>query len=318
MDPRRTRRTVQDEPLLDVWGTSLCPALVLEHRRALSTFLHILIDDDNNDDDDNDVQAIRIPFRTGSTGQCRAHHVQHCAAPHHARGRDVGVYLLDRSLRRVSMVPSKEEGEVEVSSASRALDNTYPNASMATFISQLPRRSVPPPHPFFCSHAASRTTPGRIRALQELRTISDVIVASVVTTAIELVISWNHIGGVNNLDTAAQLIPLAISTAYLLRSLYLWVAGPPSESDPYTTGANTGASSRRGRSQSRREHRGSYFRSGRRDWSRRHRRQSHRSSRQYDGYSYNPPPMTAVPSTPHATYTQQFGPTAEADMPTYR
>lgn len=84
----------------------------------------------------------------------------------------------------------------------------------------------------------------RIYSLQQLRTISDVIVAAILTMAIELTISWNHIGGVDNLDTVAQLIPLVISAAYLLRSIYVWLLEPSPEfleyDDSYfLSGSNT-------------------------------------------------------------------------------
>lgn len=44
--------------------------------------------------------------------------------------------------------------------------------------------------------------------------------------AIELVISWNNISGVNDLSTAAQLIPLVISGVYVLRSVLAWLSEP--------------------------------------------------------------------------------------------
>lgn len=137
------------------------------------------------------------------------------------------------------------------------------------------------------------------------------IVASVVTTAVELIISWNHISGVNSLDTAAQLIPLAISAAYLFRGFYLWLseaASPsPDATDPYnTTGANTVAS-------------GSHWGGGdgRRQWTtRQQKRHSHRSSggHRYDGH-YMPEMTGAAPSVPYATYTQQYRPPTVAEAP---
>lgn len=72
-------------------------------------------------------------------------------------------------------------------------------------------------------------TTHRIETLQQLRTISDIIVAAIITTAVELAISWNNLRGVNDLSTAAQLIPSVISAAYLLRSIYVWIFEPPSE-----------------------------------------------------------------------------------------
>lgn len=125
-----------------------------------------------------------------------------------------------------------------------------------------------------------------------------------VTTAVELIISWNHISGVNNLDTAAQLIPVAISAAYLFRGFYVWLS-EAAATDPYnTTGTNTVAS-------------GSHWGGGgrqRRQWARQQRRHSHRgSSHHYDGHYM--PEMTAAPSVPYATYTQQYRPPTMADAP---
>lgn len=51
--------------------------------------------------------------------------------------------------------------------------------------------------------------------------------------AIELVISWNNISGVNDLDSAAQLIPPIISGAYFLRGIYVWMSEPPPEETHY-------------------------------------------------------------------------------------
>lgn len=73
-----------------------------------------------------------------------------------------------------------------------------------------------------------RVSQNRIESLQQFRTISDFMAAAIVTTAVELVISWNNISNVNDVDTAAQLIPAIISAAYFLRSIYLGA----SESSP--------------------------------------------------------------------------------------
>ncbi|KAI7780881.1 hypothetical protein LA080_015448 [Diaporthe eres] len=54
-------------------------------------------------------------------------------------------------------------------------------------------------------------TKNRILSLQHFQTICDLIVATTVTAAIELVISWNKITGANDLDSAAQLIPPVIT-----------------------------------------------------------------------------------------------------------
>ncbi|KAL1874811.1 hypothetical protein Daus18300_003352 [Diaporthe australafricana] len=47
------------------------------------------------------------------------------------------------------------------------------------------------------------------------QTICDLIVAAIITVAIELVIFWNKIKGANDLDSAAQLMPPVITGAYL-------------------------------------------------------------------------------------------------------
>lgn len=78
-----------------------------------------------------------------------------------------------------------------------------------------------------------RITQGRIETLQQFRTVSDFLVAATLTMAIELVISWNNIGGVSNLDTAVQLILPIISGAYFLRSLYVWMFESPQEVSHY-------------------------------------------------------------------------------------
>ncbi|KAK7722487.1 hypothetical protein SLS64_001024 [Diaporthe eres] len=54
-------------------------------------------------------------------------------------------------------------------------------------------------------------TKNRILSLQHFQTLCDLIVATTVTAAIELVISWNKITGANDLDSAAQLIPPVIT-----------------------------------------------------------------------------------------------------------
>lgn len=78
-----------------------------------------------------------------------------------------------------------------------------------------------------------RVSQNRIESLQQFRAISDFLAAAIVTTAVELVISWNNISNVNNLDTAAQLIPAIISAAYFLRSIYLGMSEPSPENSSY-------------------------------------------------------------------------------------
>lgn len=190
--------------------------------------------------------------------------------------------------------------------------------------------SCQPIEPPSCSQVISRTTPRRIRTLQEFRILSDIVVASVVTTAVELVISWNNINDVNNLDTAAQLIPLAISAAYVLRSIYLWLSGRPPGMRSYTSGSNTviTSGSHWGRLQRRRHRdRVSYFHPEG-DWTRRRRRHSnhsryyyhhgHRSRRASVAAIYDErymPEMSAAPSAPHATYNQAYRSPAVDDAP---
>ncbi|KAJ0119332.1 hypothetical protein J7T55_013570 [Diaporthe amygdali] len=69
-------------------------------------------------------------------------------------------------------------------------------------------------------------TKNRILSLQHFRTICDLIVASIVTLAIELVISWNKITVANDLNSSAQIIPPALTGAYLLRCVCVWITGP--------------------------------------------------------------------------------------------
>jgi len=62
----------------------------------------------------------------------------------------------------------------------------------------------------------------QILVLQKLHSILDLIVASVVTTATELCIRWNHITGVANISSAGQTIPLILSIAMLVRVFYVF------------------------------------------------------------------------------------------------
>lgn len=55
--------------------------------------------------------------------------------------------------------------------------------------------------------------------------------ATIVTLAVELVISWNKIKGANSLDSAAQIIPPVITGAFLVHGLCVWAAGPDSDSE---------------------------------------------------------------------------------------
>lgn len=66
------------------------------------------------------------------------------------------------------------------------------------------------------SHRSSSSAP-----LQMLRALTDVITATLLVMAVELVVAWNRIAGVNRLDSAAQLIPPVLSGAYLLGSVWV-------------------------------------------------------------------------------------------------
>ncbi|KAN0110780.1 hypothetical protein V8E51_007167 [Hyaloscypha variabilis] len=62
-------------------------------------------------------------------------------------------------------------------------------------------------------------------SLQRLQTISDVIVAGVVVTAIELLIRWNGIQGVNSVSTAGQTIPMIVGIGLVARVVYIGMSG---------------------------------------------------------------------------------------------
>lgn len=128
-----------------------------------------------------------------------------------------------------------------------------------------------------------RITRNRILSLQHFQTICDITVATTVTVAIELVISWNKITGANDLDSAAQLIPPVITGAFLVHGLCVWAAGPDSDSEdsdsyycPRATISNRSGPPRRRRTSGRRR---------RRCYRRRHRRRASQiSSDLLDGY----------------------------------
>lgn len=62
--------------------------------------------------------------------------------------------------------------------------------------------------------------------MQLLYTVMRLIITSVVITATELTIIWNHIIGVNSVDTAGQIIPLVIGAVALSRLFYLRMVEP--------------------------------------------------------------------------------------------
>ncbi|KAI3391957.1 hypothetical protein diail_6395 [Diaporthe ilicicola] len=74
-------------------------------------------------------------------------------------------------------------------------------------------------------------TRNRISSLQHFQTICDLIVAAIVTLAIELVISWNRITDANDVDSAAQLIPPVITGAHLAHSLCVCFTGSDRDSE---------------------------------------------------------------------------------------
>ncbi|POS75543.1 hypothetical protein DHEL01_v206070 [Diaporthe helianthi] len=71
----------------------------------------------------------------------------------------------------------------------------------------------------------------RTGIFEHFRSIRDLIVASIVTLAVELVISWNQITGANDLNSAAQLIPPVTTGAFLVHGLCVWAAGPDSDGE---------------------------------------------------------------------------------------
>ncbi|PMD49578.1 uncharacterized protein K444DRAFT_577322 [Hyaloscypha bicolor E] len=62
-------------------------------------------------------------------------------------------------------------------------------------------------------------------SLQRLQAISDTIVASVLVTAIELLIRWNGIQGVNSVSTSGQTIPMIVGIGLVARVLYIGISG---------------------------------------------------------------------------------------------
>lgn len=59
-----------------------------------------------------------------------------------------------------------------------------------------------------------------ITVLNDFRFLSDIIAFAVLVAAVELTISWNHIKGVNNVNTSAQTIPLFLSIGFVVRTLF--------------------------------------------------------------------------------------------------
>ncbi|KAF7555084.1 hypothetical protein G7Z17_g2462 [Cylindrodendrum hubeiense] len=63
----------------------------------------------------------------------------------------------------------------------------------------------------------SRVRRTHIRLLHEARTLSGFAVFGVLVAAIELTIDWNHVDGISNFTSMAQLIPFFLSTGIVLR-----------------------------------------------------------------------------------------------------
>lgn len=68
-------------------------------------------------------------------------------------------------------------------------------------------------------------------SLQRLQTMSDIIVASVLVTAIELLIRWNGIQGVDSVSTAGQTIPMIVGIGLVVRVLYIGITGDVDNDD---------------------------------------------------------------------------------------
>lgn len=107
-------------------------------------------------------------------------------------------------------------------------------------------------------------------ALQRLQTIIDVITASVVVTAIELLIRWNGIQGVDSVSAVAQTIPMIIGIGLITRVAYIGFSGDVDEADDWSS---SGYGS------------GSYYSSG----------SGSKSSRSEDGGGPGPAPAPAWP-----------------------
>jgi hypothetical protein len=65
----------------------------------------------------------------------------------------------------------------------------------------------------------------RETALQELNSFFQLIVASTVLAATELTISWNGIQNVNDVNSAAQTIPMIVTLGLVLRVIYIALLG---------------------------------------------------------------------------------------------
>ncbi|KAI9150389.1 hypothetical protein HJFPF1_10155 [Paramyrothecium foliicola] len=58
--------------------------------------------------------------------------------------------------------------------------------------------------------------------IRTARNISNLIVFGVLVAGVELSVDWNRLRGVNNVDTAGQVIPLVLSAAFVSRSIFMY------------------------------------------------------------------------------------------------
>lgn len=152
--------------------------------------------------------------------------------------------------------------------------------------------------------------------------------------AIELVVSWNNISGVNDLNTAAQLIPPVISTSYLLRSIYMWILEPPADQSyfadfPYFPGGSGGGDIYTIGSGGDYTRRNPVYADSSRDWAgrrdythrhhRHHRRRARRDSRMDPSMIYDVPGMMSHPEmstarAPHEPVATHADPSRRATV----
>jgi hypothetical protein len=57
--------------------------------------------------------------------------------------------------------------------------------------------------------------------LQYIRSAALILFVTIVVIAVEASITWNHISGVGNLDSAGQLIPFFVGLGAILRVFYV-------------------------------------------------------------------------------------------------
>jgi hypothetical protein len=69
-----------------------------------------------------------------------------------------------------------------------------------------------------------------VDALHAMRNFFNIAVFAVLIAAVELTIQWNEVDGINNIDTAAQTIPLILSAGIVIRVLFLLYVGTEEDS----------------------------------------------------------------------------------------